>query len=274
MLKCTLRNLPPKVQRTTSRSIRSFDDQTKRTTYATLNKSFLLAIILSTSLSFIPAAAQSPLSLIDPDLPLGGWAFDNGQEFPGAVGKLELKKDETQPRLDLFGNFSKGGNYVQTSKRLANLAIDSVSFDVKVPKGVGSLTMRLIDGTDQCHQLSIRLSDKGGWQRYTFPVARYFESVASGAPMDIVTRYEKWGGANDGKWHQPAKLFVILAGKDALPKAAYPYATQNFSHGRQIDVASTVRLDLFAEQGVGDWELNLGNEFPGATANWLDHIRS
>lgn len=33
--------------------------------------------------------------------------------------------------------------------------------------------------------------------------------------MVIVTRYDKWSGANDGRWLPPLKLFVVLAGKAA-----------------------------------------------------------
>ena len=38
------------------------------------------------------AADQTPL--IDPANPKGGWSFDNGKEFPGAVGRLELVTED------------------------------------------------------------------------------------------------------------------------------------------------------------------------------------
>jgi len=211
------------------------------------------------------ALGEEPITLIDSTKPQGGWTFDNGREFPGAVGKLVLASEDKQPTLQLHGDFSAGGMYVQAAKSLPESPIDTVAFDILAPRGVSRVTTRLIDGTGQCHQLSIRLNDKGGWQRYTFPVARYFESVAAGAPMDIVTRYENWSGANDGKWHQPAKLFVVLAGKEQLREGSI--ALRNvvlIPSPPTTAAATTMRLDRIGESDTGDWQYNNGNEFKGA----------
>ena len=101
------------------------------------------------------AMSQETRSLIDASKPQGGWTFDNGKEFPGAVGKLELVTEADQPTLRLHGDFSNGGAYVQAAKKLPEISVDMVDFEIKVPAGVSKVTTRLIDGTGQCHQLDI-----------------------------------------------------------------------------------------------------------------------
>lgn len=220
------------------------------------------AILLLTFASL--TNAQQSMQLIDTQQKLGGWTFDNGKEFPGAVGSLELKL-EKQPTLVLHGDFSKGGMYVQAAKRLPDVPIDTISFEVNVPRGVEKLTTRLIDGTGQCHQLNIRLGDKGGWQQFTFPVARYFASLEAGAPMDIVTGYEKWSGANDGRWHQPGKLLVFLAGREALSEGSLSIRNvMLLPTPPKVEIAKSIRLDELGEDGTGPWQYNNGSEFPGA----------
>ncbi|MBI1246581.1 hypothetical protein GC197_01910 [bacterium] len=228
---------------------------------------FLLLILLAPASVF----AQQSVDLIDSQANLGGWTFDNGKEFPGAVGKLELEKTN-EPTLVLHGDFSKGGMYVQAARKIDELPIDTISFEIKAPSGVDRVTTRLIDGTGQCHQLKIRLNDKGGWQKYTFPVARYFKSVESGAPLDIVTQYEKWSGANDGRWHQPLKLFVLLAGREALTDGTISIRNVSLtSPPPKVAIATTVHLDDFPAGQTGNWQYNNGNEFPGAKGG-LDSI--
>ena len=39
---------------------------------------------------------------------------------------------------------------------------------VKAPKGADGFTLRLIDGTGQCHQLPLRIAPSGEWQRIGF----------------------------------------------------------------------------------------------------------
>ncbi|MEW4456329.1 hypothetical protein AB1L30_26940 [Bremerella sp. JC817] len=226
-----------------------------------------LPVILMVLAAATTATAQQPLPLIDSAKPLGGWTFDNGKEFPGAVGKLELQTEDA-PTLVLHGDFSQGGMYVQAARRLAEIPLESISFDIKVPSGVDNVTSRLIDGTGQCHQLNIRLNDKGGWQTYVFPVARYFASLEAGTPMDIVTRYEKWSGANDGRWHQPAKLFVILAGKEAMSEGSIAIRNVRATEPPpKVDVATTIPLSDFTAGENGGWQYNPGSEFPGAAGS-------
>lgn len=227
-----------------------------------------LVCVLSLSASLSVAQAQTPLTLIRPDQKQGGWQFDNGKEFPGAVGKLEVaeEKHREQAVLKLTGDFTKGGNYVQAAIHLPNVAIDTFSFWVHLPAGNDSLTVRLVDGTSQCHQLKLKINDKGGWQQISLPVERYFKTMGTPAALDLARQYEKWGGSNDGKWHQPGKLFVVLLGKgdqagqrelllsDVSLKPAPP----------QTEIQQTISLSEALAAGEIDFNLNLGPEFKGA----------
>ena len=76
------------------------------------------------------------------------------------------------------------------------------------------MTIRLVDGSDQCHQIRLRINEKGGWQQIVLPVEEFFKKMGTPAALDIATAYEKWDGANDGKWHQPGRLFVILGDQE------------------------------------------------------------
>lgn len=225
-------------------------------------RALLYSLLLLTFTSVTQAQQRVPL--IDAQQTIGGWTFDNGREFPGAVGHLELKQEDP-PTLTLHGDFTGGGMYVQAARRLPDVPIDTVSFQVNVPRGVQKLTTRLIDGTGQCHQLDIRLGDKGGWQQFSFPVARYFDSLEAGAPMDIVTRYQKWSGANDGRWHQPGKLLVFLAGREALQDGSISIRNVTLlPTPPKVELTKTLRLDELGEEGTGPWQYNNGSEFPGA----------
>ncbi|MCA8988340.1 MAG: hypothetical protein KDA78_11895 [Planctomycetaceae bacterium] len=227
----------------------------------------LICLLAFLSFLLLPGIlpANDAIDLMSSDQPFAGWKFDNGQEFPGATGKLELITEEGQPTLKLYGDFSKGGAYVQTLKTVDEVSTETVEFEIKVPPGVGKVTMRLIDGTGQCHQLDIRLNDKGGWQRYSLPLARYFSSLEAGAPMDIVTRYEKWSGANNGKWHQPLNLLVFLAGKEVMKEGSISVRNIHLvPTPHKTEVAAEMRLDDVSETETGSWNYNNGDEFQGA----------
>ena len=166
------------------------------------------------SLGFALAASAADVPLIDADEPMFGWSFGRGEEFPGAKGSLGAAADvpaQRRPALALAADFTGGGNYVQMGRRIDPVDVDSLSLWVKAPKGADGFTLRLIDGTGQCHQLPLKIAPSGEWQRIVFPVLRYFEKAGTSEAVDFVGRYEKWGGANDSKWHQPIKGFYIIA---------------------------------------------------------------
>lgn len=230
-----------------------------------------LFFVLICGTCFAPAADE--VDLINPKAPLGGWSFDNGQEFPGAVGKLELDEKNDEPTLKLSGNFDNGGNYVQCARKLGDVSIDSVDFDIKVPAGCGQVTTRLVDGAGHCHQLKIRLNDKGGWQHYHFPVKRYFDAVQAGAPLDIVTQYQSWGNGQAGHWSQPAKLFVVLAGREQMTDGSISLRNVVLTPTPPtVELPTTVRLDTIGDDDTGSWEYNNGNEFKGARGG-LDGLK-
>lgn len=224
----------------------------------------LLASCLASPICTVEA--QQSVSLIEAGKEQGGWKFDNGGEFPGAVGKLVLAREQGANVLQLHGDFSKGGRYVQMLRPVSDRPIDKLLFDIRVPQGVEGVTVRLIDGSDQCHQLRLRLKGQGGWQHVEFPVVQYFQKLQAGSPMDLVTKYDKWGGENDSQWHQPLKTLVFLAGAEALQ--------DGFISLRNIQLVTAPKTELIpvplplngsAQVGSGVWNFNQGNEFPGAT---------
>ncbi len=181
-----------------------------KTTIAALVSALLIAPL---------AASAADVPLIDVDEPMFGWSFGRGEEFPGAKGSLDAAEDveaQRRPALRLAADFTGGGAYVQMGCRIDPVDVDTVSLWVKGPKGADGFTLRLIDGTGQCHQLPLKIAPSGEWQRVVFPVLRYFDSVGTSDALDFVGRYEKWGGANDSKWHQPMKGFYIITGRHVL----------------------------------------------------------
>ena len=213
------------------------------------------------------AVCEEPMSLIDHGDKQGGWRFDNGREFPGAKGQLVLADEHfrDQPVLSLRGDFTEGGNYVQAAVDLPDVPMDTLSFWIDVPAGTSTVPIRLIDGTKQCHQLRIKLNDKGGWQKITLPVEEYFRKMGTAAALDVASQYENWSGANDARWHQPGKLFVVLFSRNLSEKGELRLSDVQL-HPAPIkqSVQQTIRLDEMLQQGELDWGFNLGQEFRGA----------
>lgn len=179
------------------------------------------ALFASFLLQGLSAVAEE-VALIAPDAPLKAWRFDNGREFPGATGAMtadDAVEPQHRPALRLDGDFTGGGNYVQVGRSLPALELETLSFWVKAPQGLETLTLRLIDGTGQCHQFNLRVESHGNWQRVLFPVARYFDKAGTSASVELVKRYEGWGGAKDGKWHNPAKGLHVLVSRHAFGEA-------------------------------------------------------
>jgi len=218
----------------------------------------------------VPERADA-VRLFDPARPLGGWSFGNGPEFPGAKGSLELDPAATGtgPALRLFGDFTGGGNYVQAAYQFPQgLGVEELSFKVRAPSAE-KICLRLVDATDQCHQINLKLAKTDGWQEVRLPVAEFFALMAAGRSLDMVARYEFWGGAKDSRWHDPGKLLAILLGRDAVPatlKGPIWIADATVVRGGSAptSVSRTVRLDDLVSEGELDWGFSLGEEFPGA----------
>ena len=223
------------------------------------------------------ALSQEPLSLIDATKPMGGWSFGNGPEFPGAKGELKLADEmyRDKPTLALSGDFTGGGNYVQAAIDLPEVPLEVLAFWVNTPPELTQLTIRLVDGSDQCHQIRLRLSDKGGWQRIVLPVDDFFEKMGTPAALDIATQYEKWGGANDGRWHQPGKLLAILAPRYMSGKKGTILVSDVLYYPdteKVTSVAKTISLVELLPLGEIEWGFNLGEEFRGAKGG-LDPVK-
>ncbi len=232
-----------------------------------MNPRTILAAWSVLSLVVATATAAQPIPLINSQQPLKAWSFGNGAEFPGAKGELAVASDtfQDQPALRLHGNFSQGGNYVQAQIHLPETPVETLSFWVNVPRGVSQLPIRLIDGSGQCHQLRLKLGDKGGWQQLVLPVDEFFRKMGTAAALDLASQYEKWSGANDGRWHQPGKLLVFLCTR-AMGEETNVLISDVQLHPSPAttDVKQTIPLDETLQAGEIDWDFNLGQEFPGA----------
>ncbi len=138
-----------------------------------------------------------------------GFDFVPGNEFPGARGSLTADTSTARggkASACLAGDFTDGGAYVgvwtnlpdQGGKNLAEVRLWVKTTDVS------SLGVRIVDSTGQCHQSQApALVADGEWHEVVLPLA----GLVGG---------EHWGGANDGKWHGPAKGFGVNLGKDGF----------------------------------------------------------
>lgn len=215
--------------------------------------------------------AQQVTSLLDSAEPTFGWTFDNGQEFPGATGSLTVDDAVThdgRPSLKLQGDFSGGGQYVQLGRRLPDVDIDEISLWLKYPNA-RTLTTRVVDSGGQCHQIGLQVRATDEWQHVRFPLTQFFKRMGTPDAVEGVARYEKWGGANDGRWHGPATGLYLLTGltdPDTKTTVLWVADVEALANPAQApaQAVKTIRLDGLLREGENDWQLNLGWEFPGA----------
>jgi len=150
-----------------------------------------------------------------------GWTYIGGWEFPGAKGSLALDAGNAhggKRSYKLQADFSGGGTYVGVWRDLASLKgrdFKELRLWVKAVN-VSRIGVRIADSTDQCHQKDggVPLAATKGWQEVVLKVS------------DLVGG-EHWGGANDGKWHGPAKAFGLNVGKDSLAAGIAPQGSIN-----------------------------------------------
>jgi hypothetical protein len=135
-----------------------------------------------------------------------GWAFLVGKEYPGAQGNFSVVK-EPEGAASLEGAFGQGGAYVAIERKLEEpVPFSSLKLKVKTD-ALNSLTIRLVDGTGQVHQQTLALKPVSEWQAVE---AKSFNGA----------RHVFWGGANDGKWHEPLKGVSLLLEKSGLKEGA------------------------------------------------------
>jgi len=244
----------------------------------TANHRTLFAIalmLLVRGMALSSTHAAETVKLLDPEAEQLGWDFGNGPEFPGATGSLTVERAGDQPEALLKGDFTEGGNYVQMARPLDDLNIHTLRFDYQ-SLGADSLTMRIIDASGQCHQLRLNVKDTDGWQTVMFPLQKFFENKGKPGMVTSVAKYENWGGANDSKWHGPAKLLVLLAGRSGEHQTR-TIKVRNVEAILTTDQADAPQgtqtmlvqgwVSLAGEETRGDWRLNLGQEFPGTKGN-------
>lgn len=234
----------------------------------------LLRIVSSSLLLFFVAAAQAQevVSLLDADDPKKGWTFNNGGEFPGARGSLTVDPQagpDGKPVLKLLGDFTGGGIYVQCGRQLPEGGIDVRSLSFKL-RNLGSdrLTLRLIDGGGQVHQIALQTAATDEWQQYTLPLQRFFDDRGTAAAVQGIQKYEYWGGAKDGRWHGPAKaIYILISAKDKTkPRELHLGVITVTPRPRAVagaEVAQTIPLGEVLE-GSHEWRFTNGPEFPGA----------
>ena len=213
-------------------------------------------------ISALPAVEAVPLG--DPASPTWGFRFDNGQEFPGATGKLGVDPAVTRdgkPGLKLEGDFTKGGTYVQALIDTPAIDIDELSFWFKGP-GSETQCLRIVDSGGQCHQFNLKVQKTTEWQLLSFPLAQFF---ARRNVHEAVAKYEAWGSKDQGRWKGPAKLLALLLGPSADKKTTAIWISDPKIYPKPDTLTGTqvIRLDDFVD-GEIDWTLFLGNEFPGA----------
>ena len=231
-----------------------------------------LSIVCLSFLSAGAARAAVEVSLIDADEPLMAWSFSNGGEFPGAKGGARVdEKVETQrkPVVALEADFSGGGKYVMLGRDTPAVDVESLVFWVKAPKGYKALSVQLVDGSGQCHQVHLKILGGGNWEQVVFPVAKYFENFGTSSAVEGVAGAQCWGGAGDQKWHNPIQKIHLLANVEQFDQGT-PKGTIFFSGVKlmaappKVEITKEVRLDDMIKEGEVDWGFNSGSEFPGA----------
>lgn len=162
-------------------------------------------------LAISSASAQSTgIAVDDFEGDLKGWKFVGGEEFPGAKGTME--RDATvahggKASLRLDGDFRAGGAYVGVWRDLEGSELPDVErFRVWVrARELSEVGVRIVDASGQCHQSKVKLPEGADreWRELDLKVA----GLVGG---------EHWGGANDGRWHGPAKGIGLNIGKNAV----------------------------------------------------------
>jgi len=131
------------------------------------------------------------------------WKFGLGS--PGASGVMETVEMVGGPVLRVAGDFREGGAYVELVRQFSDpeiLALHAVRVRLKT-RNVESFTLRFGDTTGQTHQRRLTpVTPDNAWWTVEYRPAQ----VAGG---------EHWGGANDGKWHDPASYMAISLTKNS-----------------------------------------------------------
>ena len=141
------------------------------------------------------------------------WRYNDGREFKGGKGGLDLAPDQPEEGrvgIRLHGDFTGGGAYVGAGKSLTDHSIKSLkAVRMKMRSETAqNFSVRFIDGTGQCHQRRVAFKGDGEWHE----IELLPEKIAGG---------EHWGGAKDGKWHDPPRFidFIVSTRSNKAKKA-------------------------------------------------------
>lgn len=172
---------------------------------------YIEGVPANVSINTATAAAALTQSLADFETERKGWTFIPGLEFPGAKGALArdtAAAHSGKASAKLIANFTDGGAYVGSWLDIADLNVTDVkeiSFWVK-GENIARIGVRINDGTGQTFQIkALPLVSTKDWQHIVLKT-KAFEGM------------EHWGGANDGKYHEPAKGLGINIGADSFIK--------------------------------------------------------
>jgi hypothetical protein len=139
------------------------------------------------------------------------WFFHDGGEFPGAKGSREYDtadKKEGARSIKLTGDFTGGGSYVCTGRNMSGTPAEalaalpfsrfgSLRFWIRCPVAK-SISFRITDNSDQCHQESLQITPKPEWQQVELKT------------LNHGSRYSHWGGKNDGQFYWPIRSVVFM----------------------------------------------------------------
>lgn len=178
--------------------------------------------------------------------------FGNGPEFPGATGSLkQVAPTKGDSIFVLNYDFTKGGNYVAASMRLAApVAADTVRFKINVPLQ-SIIYLRVTDESKQTLQFLVNhkdsVTDDTGWATVEVPVT---------------SSSSFWGNGSDGELH--GKIVSLSLGIGNSKRNSENIIGKGYF--RQVQVLKKQNLKPFTSSvELASIHFNNGPEFPGAS---------
>ncbi len=198
------------------------------------------------------------------------WKYWHVGKFP--KGKFGVKLVSPAPDLEgknairFFTDFSDKGNYAVADRSFSDISVSEIRrLNMKVrTENVSAVTVRVTDRTGQVHQRkNIRLKPDGAWHDFVIDPKR----IAGG---------ERWGGANDGKLHQPIRSASIAfnrksAAESPTPELLIADITADVVKAGQVP-APTFTETFEANDAGGNWKhegdvaISEGQAFKGKRA--------
>lgn len=183
---------------------------------------------------------------------IDAWSFNHGPEYPGAKGTQAhdaMTVHTGAGALRLEADFSAGGLYVASSRRLeAGGAGAAVGFHAR-GENLKQVVVRLVDASGQTHQHHVALGAEREWRRLRI------EPLAS---------RNNWGGAKDGAWHPPLRSIAFLVEKHQLRDADRPTAILH------VDAVELVDTTVAAADAAAAYRIPAG-DFEDARDSWWAH---